>query len=155
MFERASSSRRPQRDDESALLIAALDHAWTSYDARLNRGLQVVNYYLIAIAILANAYVTAFNARLYVVAAVIAVAGLALTVVTFVVGLRQRRLARFSQLALVELQNKLAGRLGIDALRIQQEIPEKFSLRATPFSYFAIALAALLSAAAVTYALIH
>ena len=67
---RSSSPRCPQGDDEPALLIAALDHSWTSYDARLNRGLQVVNYYLIALAILADAYVSAFNAKLWAVAVV-------------------------------------------------------------------------------------
>jgi hypothetical protein len=53
------------------------------------------------------------------------------------------------------LQDRVAGRLGIDALRFHQEVPEKFTPRTTPFPYLAFALAALLSAAAVAYALIH
>lgn len=155
MFERGSSSRRPEGADESELLIAALEHSWASYDARLNRGLQVVNYYLVAVAVLANAYVSAFNAKLYVVAAVISLSGLALTMVTFAVGSRQRRLAHFSELALIELQDRMAGRLGIDALRFQEEVPQRFTLRTTPYSYIAFVVAALLSAGAVIYALIH
>jgi hypothetical protein len=155
MFDRASSSKRPQTDDEPALLIAALDHSWASHDARLSRGLQVVSYYLVALAILANAYVAAFNAKLYMVAAVIGLSGLALTVVTSMVGFRQRRMARFSELALIELQDRVAGRLEIEAFRIQQEIGKKSRLKATPVAYFAVALAALLSVGAAAYALIH
>jgi hypothetical protein len=152
---RASWSRRSQGDEDTALLIAALDHSWTTLDARLNRGLQVVNYYLVAAAILANAYVSAFNAKLYTVAAVIGLSGLALTMVTFAVGFRQRRLAHFSEFALIELQDRLADRLGISALRLHEEVPRAFTFSKTPYSYIAFVLAALLSAGAVPYALIH
>jgi hypothetical protein len=151
----SSSSRQRQRNDESALLIAALDHAWTTYDARLNRGLQVVNYYLIAAAVLANAYVAAFNARLYAVAAVIALTGLALVVVTSVMSFRQRQLARLSERALIELQDRVADRLGIDAFRFQRDTSKESRFRGSPFAHVAIGIAVLLSAAAVAYALVH
>jgi hypothetical protein len=55
-----------------------------------------------------------------------------LTGVTLAVAYRQRRLARFSELALIELQDRVAGRLGIDALRFHQGLPEKFTPRTTP-----------------------
>ena len=155
MFERASSPRRQQQQAESALLVAALEHSWASYDARLNRGLQVVNYYLVAIAILANAYVDAFNTKLYAVAAVIGVSGVAISVVTLVVGVRQRQLAKSVERSLIELQDRVAGRIGIGSFRIQQAMSRKSRLRSTPVSYVAIALAVLLSTAAVAYALIH
>jgi hypothetical protein len=151
----SSSSRKQQGNDESALLIAALDHSWTTYDARLNRGLQIVNYYLIAAAVLANAYVSAFNARLYAVAAVIALTGLALIVVTSVMSSRQRQLAKHSERALIELQDRVADRLGIDAFRIQRDTSKESRFRGAPFAHVAIGIAALLSAAAVAYALVH
>jgi hypothetical protein len=135
-----SSSSRRQKDDESALLIAALDHAWTTYDARLNRGLQTVSYYLIAAAVLANAYVSAFNARLYAVAAVIALTGLALTTVTSAMSFRQRRLASLSEEAMIELQDRVANRLGIGAFRIQRQTRGRSGFRGTPFAYVALGI---------------
>jgi hypothetical protein len=151
----SSSSRRRQADAESALLIAALEHSWTTYDSRLNHGLQTVSYCLIAAAILANAYVAAFNARLYAVAAVVALTGLALTVVTWKMSLRQRRLASLSERTLIELQDRVAGRLGISAFRIQEDTSKEPRFRGTPFTYVALGIAAVLNAAAVVYALVH
>ena len=155
MFKRAALSSPSPKDNDLALLIAALDHSWNSYEARLSRGLQVVNYYLVAVAILANAYVSAFNDKLYVVAAVIGLSGVALTTMALAVGGRQRRLAKVSELALIDVQDLVAERLQVGALRIQREVPAKFSLPSMPFTYIAFGIAALLSAGAVAYALIH
>jgi hypothetical protein len=74
-----ASLEHPQKDDETALLIAALNHSSASFDARISRGLQVVNYYLVAVAVLANAYVSALNAKLYAVVAVIGLSAVPLT----------------------------------------------------------------------------
>ena len=100
-----------------------------------------------------NAYVSAFNAKQYIVAAVIALSGLAITVVTFAAGFQQSRLAYLSELALTELQGRMAEKLGMSALRFH--IPRKATFAETPFVYIPFIVAALLSAAAVTYALIH
>jgi hypothetical protein len=79
---------RPSEDDPE-LLIAALNHAWAWYDAQISRGLQVVNYFLVASAVLATAYVSAITGKHYPLAAVVALAGLGLTVVTFLIELRE------------------------------------------------------------------
>jgi hypothetical protein len=143
---------RPAADD-TALLIAALNHAWDWYDARINRGLQVLNYFLVAIAVLATAYVSSINGRHYAIAAAIASSGAALTAVTFMVGYRQRHQAAVGEVALAELQNRVAARLMIDSLRMvgpeAGKIPNYFPV------WLAFALALLLSIGSVLYALIH
>ena len=82
---------RPAEDD-TALLIAALSYALGWYEARIDRGLQVINYFLVASAVLATAYVSALDGKRYAVPAVIALAGAALTGLAFILGRRQRRL---------------------------------------------------------------
>lgn len=112
------SAPLPPADDDVQLLIAALNHAWSWYDARISRGLQVVNYYLVSVAILATGYVNAINAKLFGVAALLSVSGIVLTGVSFVAGLRQRHLASAGELALAELQGRVAARLGVDSFRM-------------------------------------
>jgi len=138
--------------DDTALLIAALNHSWAWYDAGYNRGLQVINYFLVAIAVLATAYVSAINGKHYGIAVAIALSGAVLAAVTFTVGHRQRRRAAVGEVALAALQNRVADRLMIDSLRmVGSENRTRF--------YFpvrlAFGLALLLSVGAVLYALIH
>ena len=79
--------------DDTALLVAALNHAWSWYDARISRGLQVVNYFLVAVAILANAYVFAINGKQYVIVGLLGLSGAVAAALAFAVGYQQMRLA--------------------------------------------------------------
>ena len=148
-----ASSGHPQKDDDTALLIAALNHCWAWYDTGISRGLQVLNYFLVAIAVLATAYVSALNAKLYAVAAVIALSGAALTAVCYGVGNDQRRFAHTGMSALRELQDRVADQLGVEAIRMGRARP---IWRVRPlFSHGAFVLAAAVSIGSAVYALIH
>jgi hypothetical protein len=148
---RKPPGERPPEDD-TALLIAALNHALGWYEARIDRGLQVINYFLVASAVLATAYVSAIDGKHYTVAAVIALSGTALTGLAFIHGRRQRRYADTGRPALSELQSRVAERLKMDSFRILRPAgrPETESAVRTAFG-----LAAVLSIASALYALIH
>jgi len=98
---------------DTALLTAALDHSWKWYDAELNRARQVINYFVVASAVLVTAYTAAINGKHYHVASVIALAGLGLTALAFMFTFRDRKRAAAAELALTELQAKIADRLDI------------------------------------------
>jgi hypothetical protein len=140
--------------DDTALLIAALNHAWAWYDARINRGLQVVNYFFVASAVLATAYVSALNGKHYPIAAVIALSETGLAAATYAIGRRQNRLANPARLALVELQDRIADRLTVSHFRIAVPpgLPKTVAYLSNRIMF---GLVALLSAGAALYALIH
>lgn len=144
-------------EDDTALLIAALNHAWAWDDARVNRGLQVVNYFLVASAVLATAYVGAINGKHYPIAAVIALSETALAAVTYTIGSRERRMASAAQRPLAELQARIADRLMISAFRIGGPAGAAagswFSIRLYVRTMFGLVV--LLSVGAALYAMIH
>jgi len=147
-----SSGEHPPEDD-TTLLVAALNHAAAWYDERVNRGLQMVNYYIVASAVLATAYVSAINGKHYAVAAVLALFGTAATAVTLLFGLRQRYSAEPARRALTELQDRVAHRLGIDAVRMTKASPGV--LWGHDAALIGCGLAFLFDISALLYALIH
>jgi len=112
----------------------------------------MINYFLVASAVLATAYVSAISGKHYDIAVVVALAGTALTVLVFVLGRGQRRAAAEAEPALAELQGRIADRLKIDSFLVYQpheRVPSDIRVR------LAFGLAALLSIGSVLYALIH
>lgn len=130
-----------------------MNHAWAWYDAQISRGLQVINYFLVASTVLATAYVSAITGKHYPLAAVVAGAGLGLTVVTFLIVLRGSAGVGLAGPVLAELQGRVADRLQLESVRNIGTAP-RLAQSIVP-GVMALGLAVLLNIAALLYSLIH
>jgi hypothetical protein len=144
------SADKAQSADDTALLIAALSHSTGWYEARIDRGLQVMNYFVVAGAVLATAYVSAISGKHYAIAVVVSLSGTALGALAFLIGRSQRHRAAEAEPALAELQSRIAERLDIGSFKVIQPRPHRESSVRIAF-----ALAILLSLGSAMYALVH
>lgn len=139
-------------EDDTPLLTTALNHYWAWYDGRSNRAFQIVNYYLLASAILATAYVGAINTKNHGLAVAVAVAETGLTALSSIAWLHEANAAALAEPALIELQERMARRLRMDSMRIARSRPRILRWRTIVASAFG--LSALLNVSGLLYAVI-
>jgi hypothetical protein len=104
--------------DSNDNIDTALDHAWAWHSLHTSQRAQGLNYFLLAVAFLAGAYVSTLQNRHTAIAAGIAVGGVALTAVFWALEQRRRNLIGISQAALIELESRLASTMSLDELNM-------------------------------------
>ena len=110
----------------------------------------MINFYLVAAAITFSAYTSAINGKDYSVAAAIAIAGLAFAAIASLAVLHAINAGARAEPALAELQDRIAARLGLDAIRMtRSETPIQLRRAAIIVTF---GLAALINISALLYA---
>lgn len=105
-------------DPNEAARNTALDHAWAWFSLHATQRLQTVNFFLVATAFLTAAFVTAAEKKLHVVAAAVAVLAICVSYYFYRMERRIQSLIHASEDAIGPLQQTLADKLNVDAIRI-------------------------------------
>jgi hypothetical protein len=141
-------------DNDAPLFTAALNHAWAWYDGTANRGIQVINYYLVGTAILFAAYTSAVNTKNYGLAVALALAALGLTAVAATITHIIENAAELALPALDKLQDRLADRLDINEIHMARFQRAKVT-RIVVAVFITFGGAALVDIGALVYAATH
>jgi hypothetical protein len=139
--------------DDTALLTAALNHSWTWYDEHMKRVFQLINFFIVATALLVTAYANSINGKHYGFAIALAVVGLVLTAIASASALNQATAGGKAQDALRDMEGRIADRLDADSIRI---VKHQGGIRHTPVTAgITVGLAAALFVSALIYAAIQ
>lgn len=102
-------------------LTSCLDHAWNWFALHAGQRMQMFNYWLLAMAFITTAYVTALGDGAEGLGVFVALAGAFVSVTFQRLERRTRQLVRIAEAALGELQSELAGRTGFSSLGLVRE----------------------------------
>ncbi len=110
-----------------AVAQAALDHAWDWFELHAGQRMQCVNFFLVAIAFLIAAFVTALKEKDYPLAVAVGLLGAWLSWWFHRLELRTKELVKGGEAAMKQSQRQLAEDTGVEALEILKrvETPEK------------------------------
>ena len=119
----AATSPAAAGENDHAKLATALDHAWRWFELRVSHGMQMLNFAVVAFALLSAAYVSAISGKLYGIAGVVALLAAAVATTASLTARRQRQIAWIAAEPIREIQRRLAADLRIDSLRILDRSP--------------------------------
>lgn len=94
----------------------ALDHSWAWFELHASQRMNLINYFLVATAFLAAAYVGALQVDLSAIAAIICLLGVVSSVSFHRVEVRTRDLVKLGEAALDQLEAKMVNVTGIEEL---------------------------------------
>jgi hypothetical protein len=110
-------------DNDHAKLAIALDHSWRWFELRLSHGMQMVNFGVVAFALLSAAYVSALGYKLYAIAGAVALLAAAVAIAAYLTARRQRQIGWIAAEAIRQIQRRLAEDLDIKSLCILDRSP--------------------------------
>lgn len=108
--------------NESALLDIAITHARSWVELHTSQRQNLLNFFLVAVAFLFSAYVSAVDARRSFLAVLIALVGVVASLVFIAMDLRNRDLTQTGEAALQEIESRLAEKFQLPALRISEAV---------------------------------
>lgn len=114
----AATSPVAAGENDHAKLATALDHAWRWFELRISHGMQMLNFAVVAFALLSAAYVSALGDKLYGIAGAVALLAATVAITANLTARRQRQIAWVAAEPIREIQRRLAADLGIESLRI-------------------------------------
>jgi hypothetical protein len=106
--------------DDDKLLLAAIEHLRSYFENRRSQRLQVINYFLLSIAFMSAAYVTALSNKLNGVAAVLPIIGIGVTAGFWWSDMASRTFLHLTDEPLLILERRLADRLGVPELNLMK-----------------------------------
>lgn len=109
------------------VLVAAIEHAWKWFELHANQRMQFINHYMIAVAFLGTAYITALAAQkpLYFPAGMIAVISIGITLFFYFAERRVRRLIHDGERSISSLEAAITSRLCINYPAVDLKIAER------------------------------
>jgi hypothetical protein len=110
-------------ENDHAKLATALDHSWRWFELRISHGMQMLNFAVVAFALLSAAYVSALGDRLYGIAGTVALLAAVVATTASLTARRQRQIGWIAAEPIREIQRRLAADLDIDSLRILDRSP--------------------------------
>jgi hypothetical protein len=114
-------------EEELKTITLILDHSWKIFEYRNTRGLQILNYYLLTMAVMSAGYATSLNAKQYAAGIVIGFLGALVFLATFVAGRNQVQRASLAIPPLQEARQRLARAAGMDSFYSAQSAYENTS----------------------------
>jgi|HubBroStandDraft_5_1064220.scaffolds.fasta_scaffold328942_2 hypothetical protein len=109
-------------ENELSTLQAALEHSQAWVELHTNQRQSLLNFFLVAIAFLFNAYVGALTAHRAFLAGMIGLLGAVISVGFTAMDLRNRDLTRAGEVPVRAIEERLAIKCGVPSLRIIEAV---------------------------------